>query len=149
MSIILCQHGEAYTKEENLERPLTQSGRIKVKINTERAFKNRKKPDIIFHSQKLRAIQTAEIIAQTLGLKGILKEREGLNPNDNPELFLESLDTNKDIFIVGHLPFLKKMTSLLTTSNQDFEIIRFQMGCLINFEKNENNNLWHILWAEF
>jgi len=40
------------------------------------------KPDFIFHSEKLRAQQTAEILAHHLGLTDKLQERQGLGPLD-------------------------------------------------------------------
>lgn len=149
MSIILCQHGEAVSKEENPERPLTQKGRIKVISIVEKAFKNRKRPGFIYHSSKIRAKQTAEIIEKTLGMTGALIESDKLGPNDDPEIFLKSIVLNHDILIVGHLPFLKVMASFLIKGTKREHVTNFQNGCLIYFQKKEGSDYWEIDWSEF
>ena len=63
MKLYLVQHGEAHSKDTNLERPLTQKGRIDV--NKMSDFMNIAGVVVkqVYHSGKLRAKQTAEVFS--------------------------------------------------------------------------------------
>jgi len=47
--------------------------------------------------------------------------------------------------LVGHLPHLKKLASLLLTGRDDLEIVKFRYGGVVCLERRENG-LWSILW---
>jgi phosphohistidine phosphatase len=147
MAIFLCQHGEAYNEEENPVRPLTPNGIEKVKRIAKNAFLNKKPPDVIYHSTKLRAKETANIIAGVIDFKGIVTEIEGINPKDDPKKFFNSMNINSDALIVSHLPFLNRFLSLLTTGRTEYEIIKFQKGGIVSLEKE--NQYWQIINAYF
>jgi broad specificity phosphatase PhoE len=67
MELYLIQHGEAKSKQEDPERPLTAKGAENIK-KTASFFKQLpKRLDLIWHSGKKRAEQTAEILDETLG----------------------------------------------------------------------------------
>src|SRR5678815_1819858 len=68
----------------------------------------------IFHNGKFRTQQTAEILAKGFQCNELPAMKEGLKPEDDiqalaQELFYEE----KDILLVGHLPFMSKLTSQL------------------------------------
>ena len=67
MRLYLVQHGEAMSKDENPERPLTAKGRKNVTKTAKFLKKKGIRVRKIFHSTKLRAKQTAQIIASLLG----------------------------------------------------------------------------------
>ncbi|MCX7677851.1 MAG: phosphohistidine phosphatase SixA [Spirochaetes bacterium] len=117
MKIILLQHGDA--KPENIDpsRPLTEKGQLQAKKAAEFLKRLPSYPDVIMHSGKKRALETAEIICFALG--GIKREeRSNLGPNDDVQPFLnEILGETRSILVVGHQPFLGKLASaLLKTS---------------------------------
>jgi len=115
--IFLLRHGEAYPEEVNPERPLTERG----KKDTEKVAKALKnfgvKPEVIYTSPKLRAKQTAEIVASTLGVEEV-KETELLLPNADPKE-TSSLIDGKNAVLCGHLPNLARLFSLLYLSVDD------------------------------
>jgi phosphohistidine phosphatase len=148
MFIILCRHGEAISKEENPQRPLTQMGRVKVISIAQKAFRHRERPSVIYHSEKLRAKQTGELISQTLGIKNILVEKKGLRPEDDPEKFLKSVDVNQNIVIVGHIPFLKIMASYLLKGLKEEYTVQFDFASMVCFEKEKGEKFWKITWSE-
>jgi len=99
--------------------------------------------DAIWHSKKLRAAQTAEIIAETLSC-GKVQEREDLSPLDSVEKLPEEIFASKmDIIIVGHLPFLQKLASLLLTGSEESEIIAFKNSGVASLDYDEK---WKIDW---
>ncbi len=147
MKIYLVQHGEALPKEENPQRPLSRKGVDDIEKLAILCSSNRLNIKTIWHSTKLRAKQTAEIIAQQTGAK--TQEKAGLSPLDPVRPILEEINnTTEDITIVGHLPFLERLVSFLITGTEDTVPIKFQQGGMVCLEKTENNR-WSILWTIF
>ena len=145
MYLYLIQHGLAKTENEDPKRPLTEKG-AQLTEKIAKIFSDLK-PEIfeIRHSTKLRAKETAFIIAKALGKTELLKECEDLSPNSNVlELVDELNSSNKNILVVAHLPFLSKLTSALICNDQDREIVNFKNSgilCLCLKDKK-----WHIEW---
>jgi phosphohistidine phosphatase len=143
MRLYLVQHGEATSKEVDPNRPLTKKG--KEDISRMADFLKKKGIRIIatWHSEKLRAIQTAHILGEAVSSE-IIKQ-EGLAPNDPVDKWLEELNTGvKDIMIVGHLPFLQKLASLLLVGNESSQVITFRRGGVVCLEREEGK--WSLVW---
>lgn len=140
------QHGEAKPEMEDPQRPLTDKGREEVALMARCASEMGIKVSRIVHSGRLRAKQTAEILAQYLSPAYGLEERQGLAPLDSPEeakAFVQ--EAAEPLMLVGHLPHLSRLASALILDEPEREIIRFRMGgivCLIKAEK-----AWAVGWA--
>lgn len=146
MEIYLVQHAEAKSEQEDPERPLTGKGMKEAERIAETLEKVGVKAKHIMHSGKLRAKQTAEIFAKHLGT---IETREmlGLSPNDNPIMAKTFLESAKEpVMLVGHMPHLSKLASMLITQNPEQETIRFQMGGVVCLEKDEKDGKWRIKW---
>lgn len=143
MKIYLVQHGLALSQEQDPKRGLSEEGRRQARKTAEFLKNRRVEINEIWHSKKARAIETAKILGETLVFK-CFKERDDLNPNDPVDRFPQDLKTlNTDVMIVGHLPFLQKLSSLLLTETQHFELIAFSYSgvtCL------EYQGMWKIAW---
>ena len=142
----LVQHGEAEPREIDPKRPLSSKGREDV-----RKLANFIKPlkltvYAIWHSNKKRAIQTAEILSEVINSEKRRIECEGLAPNDDVKILAKELESaKKDIMIVGHLPFLSKLTSQLLVGDEQAGYIEFTQGdilCLVHSEETA----WQICW---
>ncbi len=146
MRLYLVQHGEAKSKEEDPSRPLTDRGVRDVKRVAEFIARANVKVSLIVHSSKLRARQTAEIIAKELEVER-MEESEALNPLADPKIWASKLEERKeDLMLVGHLPHLSKLASLLITGREEEEVVRFTMGGIFCLERNEEGK-WAVLWA--
>ncbi len=142
MRLYLVQHGEALSKEIASERQLSEKGRADV-FKMANFLKEKVKVDCIWHSKKLRAIETAQIFKR-VGLAKDLIEREDLSPLDPVEKFpREIAKANLDLMFVGHLPFLTSLACLLLSGNENLNLIKFYPGGVVCLEKEEN---WHLLW---
>lgn len=142
----LVQHGEAKSKEEDPERHLTEKGIEESKKVAYHLSEKRVKPDIIIHSGKTRAKQTAEIYAEYLKPeKGVLKG-ENLAPLDDPTIWADKLKKeHTSVMLVGHLPHLSKLLSLLLTGNSEAEIAKFKYSCCVAISREENFKIkWFI-----
>lgn len=132
MELYLIQHGEAKSKQEDPERPLTAKGVENIK-KTARFFKQSKGIDLIWHSGKKRAEQTAEILKETMGTDVYMEICQGLAPNDDISIIKEKIETAEQgsIALVGHLPHLSRLASELLTGNPEMEIIRFKNAGIV------------------
>ena len=138
MEVYLVQHGESKSKEEGPERPLSDKGKQEVeKI----AGSLKIKPSKILHSPKLRAKQTAEILSSALHAQ--MEETEGIKPLDDPGIAKQLAESDDKLMIVGHLPHLDKLSSLLIAGNADAGIIKFRMAGVVCLEKDEK---WKLKW---
>ena len=146
MKLYLVQHGKAATKEIDPLRPLTEEGRNDVqKVATfiEPLFLC---VDCLWHSGKTRAAQTAEILAAIVKSNRGTLQHQGLSPNDEVAALKDELSmTESDIMIVGHLPFLGKLTSLLIAGCESAEVVEFKQGGILCLNRCENKK-WHISW---
>lgn len=135
------QHGEAKKEEEDPERPLTSKGKEEAGHVAMRAAKLMKVASIR-HSPKLRAKQTADIFAGHLHASSV--EAEGLKPLDDPEIARKMVEGQKEnLMLVGHLPHMNRLASLLLTGNADADIVAFRMGAVVCLEKEEK---WRVKW---
>ncbi len=135
MDIYLIQHAESVPEKEDPARPLSDEGKATMEKVAALAARLKIKPDFIFHSEKLRAQQTGEILARHLGLTDKLQERRGLGPLDPVAPVAQWLKEQAaeglvGLAIVGHLPFLDRLASLLITDNEDLCAVSFQNGAI-------------------
>ena len=101
---------------------------------------------VIMQSGKTRAAQTAEILNGKIGaVKGVV-EKEGLAPNAPVDpLRDELMETQEDVMIVGHLPFLAKLATTLMGGAEEESFVGFKQGGVVCLEKGEENT-WRLGW---
>lgn len=147
MKLYLVQHAEAKSKVEDSSRPLSENGlRIIRKVAKHAGKHLRIQVAEIVHSGKLRAKQTAEVLAEHLKPTNGLMASKDLEPLADPRIWKNRLaETAKDVMLVGHLPHLSKLSSLLLAGNENKEIIKFKMGGIICLERDESSR-WTTRW---
>ncbi len=147
MNIYLVQHGKPMKKEENPERPLSQKGRVDVeRIGTFLKEANVQVREI-YCSKKRRARETATILASLLhpGLQP--EERAGLSPMDEVDAIADEISKMREnIMIVGHLPHLAKLVSLLVAGEILPSMVEFQQGGVVCLQAGMEANQWNIAW---
>ncbi|PLX16083.1 MAG: phosphohistidine phosphatase SixA [Candidatus Muiribacterium halophilum] len=146
MKLYLVRHGEYENRRgDNI---LSENGRLA----TEKAAKIVKdhykvECNSIFHSTKTRAKETAEIINKIFKTQNGIFEKKGLEPNSNPTPWKKIInEMNESVMIVGHLPFLRKLLSLLIASDVDTDILTFYTSCIVCLEKTSDGS-WIIDWC--
>jgi phosphohistidine phosphatase SixA len=148
MPLYLIRHGEADSEQAQsapgrFREPgsLTAHGRAVVLKNAILMKKKGAKIEEIWHSTKLRAKQTADIIAAELGVKEIYK-KNFLLPDDPVDKCIEKLNGGINLAIVGHLPFLSNLAeALLSFSNEILDFKKGGIACL-----NLNGVAYKIEW---
>lgn len=147
MALYLVQHGKSFAKEIDPERGLSEEGLKEVKQMAEVAGCYQWKISKIFHSGKKRAVQTADIFASYLTPVNGVEEIEGIDPLDNVAAFSERLSAEDDIMLVGHLPFLQRLTSYLIIGSTEPAVFQFQNGGVVCLDKAQDTKKWIIKWA--
>lgn len=146
MFLYLVQHAEAKKEEEDKERPLSEQGIKDISKTAAYISHLNIKLDSIYHSTKLRAKQTAQILFDYLKPMKGLTETYGLSPMDAPEIWNERLkDMNENIMLVGHLPHLARLSCLLLTGHSEGALISFKMAGIVCLKKDEDRN-WSLQW---
>jgi phosphohistidine phosphatase len=154
VEIYLLRHGQAVSEWQDPLQPLSVSGRQDIeRLAHWQQANNMIKVHTIFHSAKLRAKQTAEIVQSIAQPQAIILEKSGLMPNDSVEnmrLFLEEewphLHPNKPaLLLVGHLPYLDRLVSLLLFDRPDKTCLDIQPGTFICL--TSDYGLWMIKWV--
>ena len=131
MTLFLVRHGEALAEDVDTARPLSEAGRKEAELMA--AFLSEIRVDEIRHSTKLRAKQTAEAFGARLGLKAA--EAEGLSPMDDPSIWAAKLKLHtKNLMLVGHLPHLDRLGSLLLCGTATGGHMEFDPGTVLCLE---------------
>src|SRR3989454_11305979 len=112
MELYLVQHGAAKSESEDPARPLTEDGRQTVERVAEFLAARAVRIGRVEHSDKLRARQTAEILAVRLRAAEGRVQVTGLAPNDGVEPTRVRLtEESGSLMLVGHLPHLGRLVS--------------------------------------
>src|SRR5438132_13015632 len=144
-NLYLMQHGEAAPEEKDPSRPLTPSGRAAVERVANRARSAGAQLDLCIHSGKLRAAQSAEVLASVMGATA--EQRDGLAPNDPVGPIAGwARRTAGPVAIVGHQPFLGKLLSFLVAGDEGAEILRFTMGGLVCLIPRDASGRFSVAW---
>jgi phosphohistidine phosphatase len=147
MHAYLVQHGKAKPANEDPNRGLSDDGRAEVTRIADFLHDLRITISLIYHSGKLRAEETAHILATSIRCTGGPCQSDGLDPTDDPASTADFLNVyTDDILIVGHLPHLERLASLLLTGNPDQRPIQFRNAGAVCLEK-ERNGRWNVVWA--
>ncbi len=146
MQVYLVQHGEAKAETEDPARPLSDRGREEVQRVARHAAALGLQIAEIRHSGKLRARQTAEILAATLGPPHGIREMDGLAPADAPGKASGEIESaSEPLMLVGHLPHLRRLASMLLVGDPGREIIRFRNSAIVCLVKSEGG--WLLQWV--
>jgi phosphohistidine phosphatase len=146
MLIYLVQHGDAKREEEDPSRPLSDKGIKDVKGVASHISRLNIGVEEILHSSKLRAKQTAEIMAEKLEIEKGISETDGLAPLDDASIWEERLKKRHDsLMLVGHLPHLGKLASLLLCEGKERNVIAFKMGGIVCLKRDDTGS-WSLQW---
>ncbi len=146
MELFLVRHGRAVAKAEDPSRPLTEPGAEAVEQVAVFAARVGVRVDEIRHSGKLRARQTAEILAEPLGPPKGVSAVTGLDPDADVHPMAESLQREGGrLMLVGHLPFLSRLTGLLVAGDPDITVVRFHTASIVRLVREQGS--WSVDWA--
>lgn len=146
MKLYLVQHGEARSKEEDPERPLTERGGRDIRAVAGALAPGAVTARRILHSGKTRARQTADLLAERVNPAGGVHAADGLDPLADPAPWAERVDGETgDLALVGHLPHLGRLASLLLCDDAERTVVTFQQGGILCLERDDGG-AWSVRW---
>jgi phosphohistidine phosphatase len=117
--IYLVHHAAAVGPEVEPQRPLSAEGRVHAEGLAAAAAARGVKPEVIWHSGKLRARQTAEPFLRLCNPLAEFAAIRGLQPTDPPSAINDLVTgETREILLVGHMPNLPRVLTLLVTGAQ-------------------------------
>ena len=146
MFLYLVQHGEAKREDEDPARGLTEKGAEDVRKTALFLQSRNLSLSRVFHSSKTRAIQTARIFGDYLKPIAGASESADLAPMDDPAIWSSRIaGMQEDIMLVGHLPFLARLTGLLLCNDTERSLVDFRMGGVVCLARSEGER-WAVEW---
>lgn len=143
MNLYLVRHGKAEEGEDDAARRLTNGGRKAVRRVAQRLAGAGIHVDRVEHSGRVRAAETAEILARSVGAKA--KAVPGLDAMDDVEPVAERIvSVEEDLMLVGHLPFMERLGSYLLTRDPDAELLHFRTAAVACFSRSGDG--WLLEW---
>lgn len=147
MALYLIQHGKSLSKDQDPDQGLSAEGIAETERIAKRAKDDGVAVSQIRHSLKTRARQTAEIFGGALNPKQGIREVSGIKPLDDVAAYAANIDPAEDIMLVGHLPFMERMTAFLITGTIDKPVFKFQNSGIVCLDKDPAAQAWVIQWA--
>ncbi|OQX91569.1 MAG: phosphohistidine phosphatase SixA [candidate division Zixibacteria bacterium 4484_95] len=148
MKLYLMRHGKANPENIDPGKSLSDVGEKDVTRLAESIGYLDIRVEQIWHSEKKRAKQTAEIISAAVKPQKGLVEKSGLLPNDQvTRVAKEIIAINADLMLVGHLPFMSKLASYLLSGDEDTCAIDFSAGAVACFEYDKGR--WTLCWLVY
>jgi phosphohistidine phosphatase len=143
MNLYLMRHGIAVAAdqpgiESDSERPLTSKGTKRMRQAARGVRRLGVSFDKILTSPFVRARQTAEIVAESLGLEDRLEDLSELTPENSVDHVISGLIRFQDkehLLLVGHNPLLSFAFSFLVSSKTTIKLeIELKKGGLCRIE---------------
>lgn len=145
MKLYLVQHAEAKTEEQDPERSITPKGRQDTIRIAEMAQNAGLKVSEIRHSGKTRAKQTAGILGQYIEVADGVREVAGIGPVDDVKPVADEITAgDKDLMLVGHLPFMERIAGYMITGDADHKVIDFHNAGLVCLKRDRE--AWIVDW---
>ncbi|MBL8683900.1 MAG: histidine phosphatase family protein [Myxococcales bacterium] len=120
LTVMLMRHGHAVDDAPSLGddgRWLTEKGRDRTRDVARRLAAWRTKPEVIFTSPLVRAVQTAEIVASVLEHRGAISALAELVVNGRPRTVAQMIrgyqGPERALLFVGHEPSLSVLANTL------------------------------------
>jgi phosphohistidine phosphatase len=146
MFLYLVQHAGAKREEDDPARYLTEKGRRDIESIAHHMKRLHVLVRQIFHSDKTRAQNTAKVLARYLQPPAGVSEASGLAPLDDPEIWASRIaKMDEDILLVGDLPHLGRLATLLMSGDKERSVINFQMGGVVRLRRMEAGQ-WAVDW---
>ena len=143
--LYLVHHGVAVGPEEDARRPLSAVGRAGAARVAAKAAALGAKPDVVWHSGKLRAKQSAQEFWRACNALAEFSASRDLQPDDPPQWMRDRLrGESRDILIAGHFTHLPRLLSLLVTGGEAG--VDFPVNGIVALVTDDEGETWREMW---
>src|SRR5262245_31860310 len=113
-------------------RPLSDRGRAQVDFLARAAGSRGAKPDVIWHSGKLRARQTAEAYWRCCNPLASFSAVRGLQPTDPTGWILDAITgETRSIMLAGHFPHMPRLLGRLISGDPEAAPSSFPLNGIV------------------
>jgi phosphohistidine phosphatase len=141
--LVLVHHGDAVGPDVDPQRPLSNAGRASVDRLAKAVAAKGVKPQVIWHSGKLRARQTAEAFYRECNPFAEFSASRDLQPDDKPEWLRDRLRGEaRDVLVAGHFYHLPRLRALLAGGSDD----DFPQHGAVALVSDDEGETWRELW---
>ena len=147
MALYVVQHGKSLPKAQDPEKGLSAEGKMETERIADVARGYQVRVSRILHSGKKRARETAEILSMRLSPAGGSESGAGMNPMDDVRTFSDSLDLDKNMMLVGHLPFLERLIGQMVCGNPNQIVFKLQNSGILCLDRVPEVKNPVIRWA--
>jgi phosphohistidine phosphatase len=145
VKLVLVHHGDALGPDVDPGRPLSESGRAAVERLAAAAAKRGVHPNVVWHSGKLRARQTAEAFWRACNALAEFSATRDLQPDDPPEWIRDRLrGETREILIAGHFTHLPRLLRVLL--GPDAAAADFPLHGVVALASHDDGETWKELW---
>ncbi len=132
MHLFIVRHGE-YVRNGSRDPPISASGMKQASEAGVVITQHSRNVRAVYTSPVGRAVMTADIVSGIVGAPRIVLDC--LEPEADPDGFIEVLreTADSDVVVVGHLPNLKRIFSLLCSTDNP-ELPHFECGGVTSLE---------------
>ena len=161
MQLLVIRHAIEMEREEyaksgrpDSDRPLTDTGRRRMRKNARGLQRISPHPDLIATSPWLRAADTARVVAETLGVER-METLDAMLPDRHPQELAAWLNERLEVAtvaVVGHEPHLGEVVTWLLGG--EGSNVEFKKGgaCLLRIDDQVDAGsallLWHLTPAQ-
>lgn len=130
-TLFLLRHGIAVERDptergRDSQRPLTAEGEQKVRAIAKELRRRKIEFDVILSSPFVRALRTAEIVAEVFDAGGHLEVCDALAVGGDPASLVRRLQRRHAkaaaVLLVGHEPYLSELASVLLTGDRQMSL---------------------------
>jgi phosphohistidine phosphatase len=144
--LYLVHHGDALGPDADPRRPLSPVGQASVDRLAAQAAARGARPDIVWHSGKLRARQTAEAFRRACNALAEMSATRDLQPGDSPAWMRDRLlGESRDILIAGHFPHLPGLRAQLLHGPSD-RVVAFPLHGVVALRTEDAGATWIEEW---
>jgi phosphohistidine phosphatase len=143
LKLFLVHHAEAVGPEVDTRRPLSTRGEAQAAHAADEAAVRGARPDVVWHSGKLRSRQTAQAFWRACNALAEFKASPDLQPDDPPSRIRDRLrGETRDILIAGHFPHLLRLLELLLPGAS----VTVPLHGVVALERDEMGETWKEIW---
>lgn len=144
--LYLVRHAKAVSTDIDSQKPLSEQGCEDIGKVADFIKPLGLGVDYLWHSGKLRAEQTAEVLSEVVEVKIEVAAHSFLAPNDEVAPIKDEIElAEQDVMIVGHLPFMGKLASLLLAGDEYAGVAAFRAGGIMCLESDDRGK-WLLDW---
>src|SRR5262245_6769247 len=152
MELYLMRHGEAAAGEQDPRRPLTAAGRAAADRVATRAAAAGVRLDRVWHSDAVRARETAALLAERLGAADRMEAWPEVGEAARDVAAVErrlrvAVGEQAAVALVGHQPLLGRLAAHLVAGDEGIEAVRFTPGALVKLAARESGVGFAVAWA--